>query len=55
MIQALGSEEEEAAPKLDPVLRRGGWRIAGRSLRDTKRWIVLGIFVSLTWAVLKLW
>jgi ATP-binding cassette subfamily B protein len=55
MIQALGSEEEEAAPKLDPALRRGGWRIAGRSLRDTKRWIVLGIFVSLAWAVLKLW
>ncbi len=55
MTDALGSEQDEAAPVLDPALRRGGWRIAGKSLRDTKGWIVLGIFVSLTWAVLKLW
>ncbi|HUR78191.1 MAG TPA: ABC transporter ATP-binding protein [Acidimicrobiales bacterium] len=55
MSDVLGSHEEEQAPVLDPKLRRGGWRMMGRSLRNCKPWIVSGVSASLAWAGLKLW
>ena len=46
---------EEPAPQLDPKLRRGSWKMMGRSLRDAKIWIITGVAASLGWAGLKLW
>jgi ATP-binding cassette, subfamily B, bacterial len=59
MTDVLGSPKEDTAeaqaPQLDPKLRRGGWRMMGRSLRNCRPWIISGVAASLAWAGLKLW